>query len=288
MNDLLSYLAGRELMKERIPIAEDHDGVLGLIHDSRGLTEVHSHDELEFNLVVGGSTYYIVDNKRYLLTAGTLIWLFPWQEHVLVDYDRDFSMWVAVLRPELVSRLSSGPNRAVITARDPGTTFVHRLPLAGWQQLAGLLASVAAAQGDPERFNHGIAYCSLEAWNACKHGAKLESGADLSPIVGATLRILSRVNGCATLTETSQQLEVSESWLSRAFHRETGTRYVDYCNRLKLMRFLEIRKQLQGANLTEIALRAGFGSYAQFFRVHKQATGRSPRDSDNTRSDSID
>ena len=57
------------------------------------------------NLVVTGKASYLFGNRRVPLLASSMIWLFPKQEHVLIDRSRDFSMWVLVFKPSLVGAL---------------------------------------------------------------------------------------------------------------------------------------------------------------------------------------
>ena len=59
---------------------------------------MHSHAELEFNLVLRGRAAYVVDDARYDLGRGSSIWLFPAQQHLLINQSPDFEMWIAVFR----------------------------------------------------------------------------------------------------------------------------------------------------------------------------------------------
>jgi quercetin dioxygenase-like cupin family protein len=59
----------------------------------------HRHAELEVNLVVRGRASYLLAERRYELTPGTLTWLFPGQDHVLVEESADHELWWAVFRP---------------------------------------------------------------------------------------------------------------------------------------------------------------------------------------------
>lgn len=77
--------------------------------------------------------------------------------------------------------------------------------------------------------------------------------------------------------ELASRFRVSAGHLARTFKAEVGTSLVDYRNRLRLERFFNVMRSGQ-ANLNEAALRAGFGSYAQFIRVHRQVTGFAPRE----------
>jgi hypothetical protein len=47
--------------------------------------QVHTHAELEFNLVEAGAASYLVGGRRVDLQPRTLIWLFPDHDHVLIN-----------------------------------------------------------------------------------------------------------------------------------------------------------------------------------------------------------
>jgi AraC-like DNA-binding protein len=71
---------------------------------------------------------------------------------------------------------------------------------------------------------------------------------------------------------------VSEAYLSRIFHQQVGVPMSRYRNSVRLGRFWEAYRQKKDRNLMEAAYSAGFGSYAQFFRVFREAYGRGPRE----------
>jgi uncharacterized cupin superfamily protein len=71
---------------------------------SRTHLAMHSHAELEFNLVLQGRAAYVVDDARYDLGRGSSIWLFPGQQHLLINQSPDFEMWIAVFRRHLVEQ----------------------------------------------------------------------------------------------------------------------------------------------------------------------------------------
>jgi hypothetical protein len=51
----------------------------------------HRHDELEFNLVTQGTGELILRDRRHPLRRGALVWLFPEQDHILMQAP-DFRM----------------------------------------------------------------------------------------------------------------------------------------------------------------------------------------------------
>ncbi len=75
--------------------------------------------------------------------------------------------------------------------------------------------------------------------------------------------------------QLARRFRVSSGHLARTFKAEVGTSLVEYRNRLRLERFFTVMQAGQ-PNLNEAALQAGFGSYAQFLRVHRQITGVVP------------
>jgi uncharacterized cupin superfamily protein len=56
----------------------------------------HRHRSTEFNLVVHGTAAYLLDGRRYDLRPGSLVWLFPDQEHILVDRSPHYRDWLGL------------------------------------------------------------------------------------------------------------------------------------------------------------------------------------------------
>lgn len=77
--------------------------------------------------------------------------------------------------------------------------------------------------------------------------------------------------------QLARRFRVSSGHLARTFKAEVGTSLVEYRNRLRLERFF-VAMQTGQPSLHEAAIQAGFGSYAQFLRVHRQITGLAPRE----------
>lgn len=263
-------------MHDALVIPPNQNGFVMRLHDSAGLTQLHWHEELEFNLIVSGSAYYVIGSKRHLLTAGTLIWLFPRQEHLLVEYDDSFCMWVVVFTEPVRDLLATHPERTAMLAPDPGRVLMRMLALEDFDRLDELARIVHKTTGDADRFNLGISFLAAQGWHAFLHGEALEAGSDLSPLVVGALRIITRERGCITLPELAAQLNATPGWLSRSLHRELGITFTGYCQRTKMSQFCRLRKTHPGSSLTTLAYRAGFGSYAQFHRVYREAYGAPP------------
>src|SRR5271154_3284155 len=103
--------AGNELsffahMLENLKIGPRYNGLLYLAESARNLLSIksHRHKELELNLVVQGTISYVVSRRRFTFKRGALVWLFPSQEHQLVDRSRDAKFYVAVFKRNLIGR----------------------------------------------------------------------------------------------------------------------------------------------------------------------------------------
>ena len=74
----------------------------------------------------------------------------------------------------------------------------------------------------------------------------------------------------------ARRLEISVGWFARVFKAEMGMSLVEYRNRLRLDRVDALLEQGR-TTLLQAALRAGFGSYAQFHRVFRSIRHVTPR-----------
>ena len=233
----------------------------------------HRHAELEVNLVVRGSASYLLGDRRYALTPGTLTWLFPGQEHVLVDESADHELWWAVFRPALVARVAS----AALQADDPVGRFSRRLDAGRVARLATLFGELRDADDDA-LLNTGLAYLLSLAWRAFLDSDDVVEGVDLHPAVETVARLLKADPEAGDLAALARTAGLSASHLSRIFKVQTGVSISTFRNQQRLQRFLALYGSGRRTTALAAALEAGFGSYAQFHRVFRELTGRSPTD----------
>jgi AraC-like DNA-binding protein len=78
-----------------------------------------------------------------------------------------------------------------------------------------------------------------------------------------------------SLADVARRLRVSESHLSREFHRATGLTFGEYLTRLRARQAREMLIQTR-KSISEIALDTGFGSISQFNRVFRRIYGKPP------------
>jgi AraC-like DNA-binding protein len=236
---------------------------------------MHHHAELEFNLVTQGSGLYLLANRKYQIRRGDLLWLFPAQEHVLIEQTLDFEMWIGVCKPRAVRRIATEPDAKVLRQSNPPGEYCRRLPQPALARLEKLFSEIAATRAQPGLFNAGLGYGLLSAWEHFEHAADVPLR-DVHPAVEKAARLIRDQSTALGLNELARRAGLSPHRLSRLFKQQTGVALVDFRNRQRIEKFLELYGAGQRLTMLDAALDAGFGSYPQFHRVFKRVLGCSP------------
>jgi AraC-like DNA-binding protein len=272
--DFLSFLA----MIDDLGVRAGLDGrvVRHRVGDVR--PRAHRHAELEVNLVVRGTASYLLGDRRYALTHGTLTWLFPGQDHVLVDESSDHELWWAVFRPALVAQIATTRQARLLLEEDPVGQFSRRLDSGRVRRLGSLFREVQAAETvlDDVLVNTGLAYLLSFAWRAFLDSDDIVEGVDLHPAVETVAHVLRADPDAGDLATLARAARLSSSHLSRIFKEQIGVSISQFRNQQRLQRFLRLYGRGRRTTALTAALDAGFGSYAQFYRVFREQTGRSP------------
>jgi AraC-like DNA-binding protein len=264
-------------MTEHLGLQSGVDGRVSHHLAANGPPRGHRHAELELNLVVRGTASYLLGERRYELTPRTLTWLFPGQDHVLVDESPDHELWWAVFRPKLVSRAATTRPARPLLERDPVGQFSRRLDARTAARLGAFLRELRDAQTvDDALLNAGLAYLLLFAWRAFLESEDLVAGVDVHPAVETVARSLRADPAAGDLDALARSAGLSPSHLSRIFKAQTGVSITRFRNQRRLERFMALYGHGRRTTALAAALEAGFGSYAQFYRVLRAETGRNP------------
>jgi len=239
------------------------------------MTRFHSHNELEGNIVVRGNASYRVFERRIDLHRHSLLWLFPDQEHMLVNTSPDFEMWVWVIRPELIASLCLPDLAKPLLQGNPPEIYLRTLARNDAEWLIRFIKEGAPRRADTDFHNSAILHTTNLAWLLWRQGheAKVDQ-TTLHPAVERAAELLNETN--LSLEQLAKRIRVSESYLSRLFHKQMGLTLVDFRNRVRVRRFLSNYELGSGANILESALQSGFGSYPQFNKVFKSVMGQAP------------
>ncbi len=260
---------------ERLAIPETCGGTVWPHRGNGYYHPRHRHEGLEFNLVVSGRGHYEVDGKRYALGVGSLLWLYPEQNHHAEERTADFEMWIVVLLPELIDRTCSSGSHAALRSGMPGGEQCRVIDWRDTRRLDQELARIRQSSSVDLR-KAGLAYSLLDAWEAFDGSGARTSDSIVSPEVRASMRLLSQDPAMSRET-LAQRVGISPAALSRQFAEQLGVNLVTYRQRLRLEHFVELACEGR-LTLLDACFRSGFGSYAQCHRVFQETMGCSPRD----------
>jgi len=250
-------------MFEELELAAGLDGRVER-HAARDVrVRPHRHAELEVNLVVRGTATYLLGERRYELTPGTLTWLFPAQEHILVNRSADHELYWAVFTPRLVARLAREPHLAPLLVDDPVGQYSGHLGAAAARRLRALFEEVHHAETrDPALANAGLAYLLTLAWRTFLDTGEIVDGVDVHSAVRRVALQLRAEPGRADLAALARGVGLSPTHLSRLFSVQTGISLTRYRNQQRVHLFLLNYGDGSRTTMLAAALAAGFGSYA--------------------------
>jgi AraC-like DNA-binding protein len=290
-------------MLVNLKLGREYDGLLYLAESARNLQRIesHHHAELELNLVVQGTITYVMNGCRFIFSPRTILWLFPNQEHQLVDRSDNARFYVVAFKPSLIKKschtsayegLRNTPDwrdHILSTVLDPKSFDLISKILESLMQGAldadllnreagfGPASNFHFAHHDPDALNAGLHYLLLLCWSRQLTSQARREAVALHPAVRRALKLLSEGENEQDLAGLARACGASKSYLSRTFHHQIGVPLNRYRNSLRLARFFEHYRRPDQATLSDAVYAAGFGSYAQFYKVFIQAYGCGPR-----------
>lgn len=188
----------------------------------------------------------------------------------------DYSAWGGFFGPQIVQRARHNASAEFVLHGDEGGAVVRRLTKVSARRLETQFEHLEATELNTEQYAVGLEYLLLSAWAEHQKATRISELADVHPAVEKAAYILRTQPETGSMQELAHTCGASASWLSRLFRQQVGISLVGYRNQSRIERFFELYGEGQRRNLTQAAYAAGFGSYAQFHRVFKEALGYSP------------
>ncbi len=184
-------------------------------------------------------------------------------------------LWVVEWAPVPAARLARARRGDTPRPGDPAHPFCRRLAAPTVSRLDGLLSELAA-QARNDVFNRGLEFALFALWEEYRAARPVRDCAAFHPRLAAAVRILSDPDEHPSQAELARRVGLSPYYLSALFQQQTGLTVPAYRNRLRLQEFFRRVHERPGIRLLDHALDAGFGSYAQFYRVFKNGIGLPP------------
>ncbi len=234
------------------------------------------HAELVVLHALSGEALYLIDGKVHTLRAGSLLWAFSGQAHVLLSDSKDFDMWVFLISARiLLPELRAVPEMPQLTVDErTGPVPPRGLTAQGSRELETIAAGIASAT-EPAVCAIGLRWWLARAWH---HWGVASAGrfTAVHPAVDRAARAIQE-DPASSLSEIARRSGLSAGRLGRLFRQQTGRSIVDFRTEQKLERVDRIMRQDARSDLLHAALDAGFGSYSQFYRAFRSHYRMSPR-----------
>ncbi len=235
----------------------------------------NSRAELEMTLALRGRADLVIAGQRVALEARHLLFVHPRQNRLVIDATPDFSAWVLVFRPRLVRRVCTAEASRPLTRSGGTDVALRRLPHAEVVELAALYEGVPVGEGR-DVFNAGLAYALARSWHAFVRAPESGPPGELHPAVERAAWLLRDGGESLDNRALGARVGLSAHRLSRLFKQQMGVPLAEFRNRQRLEHVLRAVGAGTRESLLDVALDAGFGSYAQFHRVFKAYVGASP------------
>jgi AraC-like DNA-binding protein len=253
----------------------------------------HFHGQLELLLVRRGLAVERVGRSIYRVHARQVIWHLPGIDHELLEASTDLDLRVVHVEPDVVTDATSallGDSRHLCPspAREEGNCFT------GWVRVLSQWVAGRPVVELKEKDVDSILEC-------CEPTSDQESGPiDLRPRLRTVLRgawratradhndlrasSLVELASCRLLEDpfldraaVCRELDVSAGYLSRRFRADLDTSFQEHRDRARVAHFIAHVGRNRRTGL-DAALRSGFGSYSQLYRVFGRLVGMNPRE----------
>jgi AraC-like DNA-binding protein len=237
----------------------------------------HRHRALQFNLVTRGRGTFVVGDRSYRLQPGTALWIYPNQDHILLDATRDFAMWFGYFTRPMLRRYCTTDASKPLTALRPPPEASRDLAPADTRKLEALFSEIMRNISDAARYQAALGYALLTAWEVHRAAQTPTRGTDIHPAVERAARLLREPEEQPLgLGALGRRCGLSGSRLSRLFHEQIGVTVPQFRNRARIDRFLQLFGGGHRYTLTEAAFAADFSTYSQFQRAFRQVMRISP------------
>jgi len=259
-----------------------------LISQSQGISplfqRLHLHNELEINLIVRGSGYYIIDGNKYTFTQGDIILINSNELHRAFETEELTMMvvmfdpsWLAIEQrydPELLAPFREIGTRFsnLLDANNPVIEELRRMLYGIEEEYKRKLPSyVSIIRAYLIRFLASI-HRSFALQELPKHAAKLQGIENIRKVVE---QMEQHIAEPWCLQQLADLAHLSPSRFSYLFSQIVGTSPMDYLIQLRLGAAVHLLETSE-YKIIDICTQCGFRNLSNFNRLFRHYMGRSP------------
>ena len=232
-------------------------------------SEMHFHDCIEFELVIGGSGYQILNGNRHNISKGSLTLLGPLDYHEVGAGGTDLELFTLMFRPHLISQeyvnYFSTPHDCSILL--DGDTY---------ELILSLFTAIAAAYKckSEDDVISDLVNCIIRA-AATNRGLENE----IRKHEGRFQEIISYVNlhfrESPTIGDIAALFHYNKNYICNLFEKQLGVTYKDYLTGLNV-EYAERMLKTTDLPVSRICFECGFGSFSAINRAFRKYLKKTP------------
>lgn len=241
---------------------------------------LHTHGHIEVFIFLKGDSDFIVESNIYPLKPFDIL-IFKSNEMHQIRHrsDADYERIVISLPDSLFEKYRCEKYKNFFTEHQLGTNNCIRLDGDDRDELAAFFKRMEryirqTGDSDCTAVMHGVAVEFVHFMNFARKKMRVDYTQNLN-----VNKILNYINN-----EISQELKLddiakfmymSKYHLCRIFKQHTGLTINNYIANKRIL--LTREYYIQGMNLSEACIRAGFPSYCSFYKTYHNLTGKAPK-----------
>ena len=242
----------------------------------------HFHNYYEIFYLKTGSCIYSVNNRLHHLTAGDVFIVTPGDSHStsyegLVPCERIAVYCMPEVLPELFREKHADICNKL--SRSGKVVLVKK----GQQQIETLLNTMLGENNIPDEYSYELLLLQmLELLLALQRNGifvyeQIQQDTGISHDIEEALQYIAQNYSMPlTLEEVSRKINLTPTYLSRKFKKETGTTFKEYLNYIRIRQACQMLITTDDS-VTKIAVNCGFNSSNYFKDCFRRINGVSPR-----------
>lgn len=242
--------------------------------------EPHIHPELELVFILKGSVEYSVDYKKYILNQRDFFFVNSLEIHHINSYSSESRILCIHIDLLAFTRFYPGITDYPFQYKDTLNNREHTVYKNIYDQLHTLLYQLVEKQDTFLLVSMScITNILIELCESCIDLQSSELYVKKDEKRTRIINILSYLNEnyseTITLDMLSEKFSLSKPYLSKYFKTVMGTGFLDYVNRLRIHKSLDMLCNTE-ERIIDIALANGFNTQKSYSRVFQKEFGQSP------------